>query len=107
MNHLMENSFLSYVELKKEAKNDTESENDVDKGDLHQKTLFGFFAEIEAIISYTSPQPNEHRQDPPRLERHDESNIVSISSKANAVKTLIDAIETGHVFRSQIPRTSQ
>ncbi|KAG2266783.1 hypothetical protein Bca52824_073862 [Brassica carinata] len=50
MNDLMTKSFLSYVELKKQAKIDTESDHvDVEKGDLHQENLSAFFSEIESI----------------------------------------------------------
>ncbi|KAF8100144.1 hypothetical protein N665_0230s0028 [Sinapis alba] len=110
MNDLMTKSFLSYVELKKQAKNDTESEHDVEKGELNdQETLSGFFAEIETIKTLTEEithllhdlkNLNEETKSTHSakilrgLRDRMESNIVSISRKANAVKTLIDAIET-------------
>ncbi|KAG2323402.1 hypothetical protein Bca52824_016615 [Brassica carinata] len=110
MNDLMTKSFLSYVELKKQAKIDTESEHDVEKGDLSdQETLSGFFAEIETIKTLTEEiahllhdlknlkeeTKSTHSAKILRgLRDRMESDIVSISRKANAVKTLIDAVET-------------
>ncbi|CAH8303680.1 unnamed protein product [Eruca vesicaria subsp. sativa] len=110
MNDLMTKSFLSYVELKKQAKKDTESDHvDVEKGELKdQDPLSGFFAEIETIktlieeithLLHDLENLNEETKSTHSakilrgLRDRMESNIVSISRKANAVKTLIDAIE--------------
>ncbi|KAJ0254287.1 Syntaxin-112 [Hirschfeldia incana] len=111
MNDLMTKSFLSYVELKKQAKIDTESDHvDLEKGELNdQETLSGFFAEIETVKTLTEEithllhdlkSLNEETKSTHSakilrgLRDRMESNIVAISRKANAVKTLIDAIET-------------
>ncbi|CAH8391694.1 unnamed protein product [Eruca vesicaria subsp. sativa] len=110
MNDLMTKSFLSYVELKKQAKNDLESERDVEKGEANEETLStGFFAEIESIkalieeithLLHDLKHLNEETKSTHSakilrgLRDRMESNIVAVSRKANAVKTLIDAIET-------------
>ncbi|CAG7900644.1 hypothetical protein BRARA_G00197 [Brassica rapa] len=110
MNDLMTKSFLSYVELKKQAKIDTESDHvDVEKGDLHQENLSAFFSEIETIktlieeithLLHDLKNLNEETKSTHSakilrgLRDRMESNIVAISRKANAVKTLIEAIET-------------
>ena len=106
----MTKSFLSYVELKKQAKIDTESDHvDVEKGDLHQENLSAFFSEIETIktlieeithLLHDLKNLNEETKSTHSakilrgLRDRMESNIVAISRKANAVKTLIEAIET-------------
>ncbi|KAJ0241947.1 Syntaxin [Hirschfeldia incana] len=112
MNDLMTKSFLSYVELKKQAKNDTESERDVEKGQLNEEeALSGFFGEIESIKALTEEithlllelqNLNEETKSTHSakilrgLRDRMESNIVAVSRKANAAKTLIDAIETAN-----------
>ncbi|KAH0908064.1 hypothetical protein HID58_039891 [Brassica napus] len=40
---------LQFSSRRTDTTNDTESEHDVEKGDLHQETLSGFFTEIETI----------------------------------------------------------
>ncbi|XP_018492249.1 syntaxin-112-like [Raphanus sativus] len=111
MNDLMTKSFLSYVELKKQARNDTESERDVEKGELNEEALSGFFKEIESIKTLIEEithlllelqNLNEETKSTHSakilrgLRDRMESNIVAVSRKANTAKTLIDAIETAN-----------
>ncbi|XP_020216095.1 syntaxin-112 isoform X1 [Cajanus cajan] len=52
MNDLMTKSFLSYVELKKQAQNDLENELDIEAGKLNpteDRNLSQFFQEVESI----------------------------------------------------------
>ncbi|CAA7022148.1 unnamed protein product [Microthlaspi erraticum] len=116
MNDLMTKSFLSYVELKKQAKEEdtTESsERDVEKGDFDfspadEENLSVFFKEIESIKAQIEEISNllldlqnlneetksTHSAKILRgLRDRMESNIVSISRKSNAVKTLIETLE--------------
>ncbi|CAN7024320.1 unnamed protein product [Brassica rapa subsp. trilocularis] len=109
MNDLMTKSFLSYVELKKQAKIDTESERDVEKGELNEEALSAFFAEIESIKTLIEEithlllelqNLNEETKSTHSakilrgLRDRMESNIVAVSRKANTAKALIDAVET-------------
>ncbi|KAG2298329.1 hypothetical protein Bca4012_009532 [Brassica carinata] len=111
MNDLMTKSFLSYVELKKQAKNDMESERDVEKGETTEETetLSGFFKEFESIKTLIEEITHllldlKHLNEETKsthsakilrgLRDRMESNIVAVSRKANAAKTLIDAVET-------------
>ncbi|KAF8118239.1 hypothetical protein N665_0005s0008 [Sinapis alba] len=108
MNDLMTKSFLSYVELKKQAKNDMESERDLEKG---EETLSGLFAEIESIKTLIEEITHlllelKHLNEETKsthsakilrgLRDRMESNIVAVSRKANTAKTLIDAVETAN-----------
>ncbi|CAF2088397.1 BnaA06g25340D [Brassica napus] len=109
MNDLMTKSFLSYVELKKQAKIDTESDRDVEKGELNEEALSAFFAEIESIKTLIEEithlllelqNLNEETKSTHSakilrgLRDRMESNIVAVSRKANTAKALIDAVET-------------
>ncbi|CAG7871821.1 unnamed protein product [Brassica rapa] len=111
MNDLMTKSFLSYVELKKQAKIDTESERDVEKGESNEEALSAFFAEIESIKTLIEEithlllelqNLNEETKSTHSakilrgLRDRMESNIVAVSRKANTAKALIDAIETAN-----------
>ena len=52
MNDLMTKSFLSYVELKKQAQKDLEADFDIERGQLNPKdeeNLTQFFQEVDAI----------------------------------------------------------
>lgn len=52
MNDLMTKSFLSYVDLKKQAMKDSESESDIEMGQLDpgdERNLTKFFGEVDAI----------------------------------------------------------
>ncbi|WZZ43819.1 syntaxin-112-like [Brassica napus] len=111
MNDLMTKSFLSYVELKKQAKIDTESERDVEKGELNEEALSAFFAETESIKTLIEEithlllelqNLNEETKSTHSakilrgLRDRMESNIVAVSRKANTAKALIDAVETAN-----------
>ncbi|CAN6813247.1 unnamed protein product [Brassica oleracea] len=111
MNDLMTKSFLSYVELKKQAKIDTESERDVEKGELNEEALSAFFAEtektktlIEEITHLLLELQNLNEETKSThsakilrgLRDRMESNIVAVSRKANTAKALIDAVETAN-----------
>ncbi|KAH0908136.1 hypothetical protein HID58_031457 [Brassica napus] len=64
------------------------------RGDLHQETLSGFVAAIETIkILIEETKSTNSAKILRGFRDRMEFNIVSISRKANAVKTLIDAIE--------------
>lgn len=116
MNDLMTKSFISYVELKKQAKKDMESDDDLEKGggkdfDFSpddEQNLSVFFQEIESIKTLIEEITNllldlqnlneetksTHSAKIIRgLRDRMESNIVSISRKANTVKTLIENLE--------------
>ncbi|ESQ50626.1 hypothetical protein EUTSA_v10022793mg [Eutrema salsugineum] len=117
MNDLMTKSFLSYVELKKQAKNDMESEYDVEKGEFNfspadEENLSGFFQEIESIRTLIEEithllldlqNLNEETKSTHStkilrgLRDRMESNIVAISRKANTVKTLIESLDKRNV----------
>ncbi|KAF3543869.1 hypothetical protein DY000_02005560 [Brassica cretica] len=107
----MTKSFLSYVELKKQAKIDTESERDVEKGELNEEALSAFFAETESIKTLIEEithlllelqNLNEETKSTHSakilrgLRDRMESNIVAVSRKANTAKALIDAVETAN-----------
>ncbi|CAN6968820.1 hypothetical protein Bca4012_005259 [Brassica carinata] len=111
MNDLMTKSFLSYVELKKQAKIDTESERDVEKGEPNEEALSAFFAETESIKTLIEEithlllelqNLNEETKSTHSakilrgLRDRMESNIVAVSRKANTAKALIDAVETAN-----------
>ncbi|CAN8257709.1 unnamed protein product [Cochlearia groenlandica] len=121
MNDLMTKSFLSYVELKKQAKKDGESEQqdyDIEKGGFDfspedEKNLFLFYQETEAIKTLIEEIANllldlqtlneetksTHSNKILRgLRDRTESNIVSISRKSNTVKTLIETLEKSNVL---------
>ncbi|XP_019096546.1 PREDICTED: syntaxin-112-like [Camelina sativa] len=120
MNDLMTKSFLSYVELKKQAKKDMESDRDLEKGEdfkfdfspADEENLSGFFQEIETIKTLIEEithllldlqNLNEETKSTHSakilrgLRDRMESNIVTISRKANRVKTLIEALEKSNV----------
>ncbi|CAN8271186.1 unnamed protein product [Cochlearia groenlandica] len=116
MNDLMTKSFLSYVELKKQSKKDDESD-DVEKGGFDfspedEQNLSLFFQEIETIKTLIEEIANllldlqtlneetksTHSNKILRgLRDRMESNIVSISRKANNVKTLIESLDKRNV----------
>ncbi|CAN6821359.1 unnamed protein product [Brassica oleracea] len=111
MNDLMTKSFLSYVELKKQAKIDTESERDVEKGEPNEEALSAFFAKTESIKTLIEEithlllelqNLNEETKSTHSakilrgLRDRMESNIVAVSRKANTAKALIDAVETAN-----------
>lgn len=113
MNDLMTKSFLSYVELKKQAKKD----QDLEKGENFispedEQNLSVFFQEIDSIKTLIEEITNllldlqtlneetksTHSNKIIRgLRDRMESNIVSISRKANNVKTLIESLEQSNV----------
>ncbi|XP_019090802.1 PREDICTED: syntaxin-112-like [Camelina sativa] len=120
MNDLMTKSFLSYVELKEQAKKDMESDRDLEKGEdfkfdfspADEENLSGFFQEIETIKTLieeithllldlqnlNEETKSSHSAKILRgLRDRMESNIVTISRKANRVKTLIEALEKSNV----------
>ncbi|EOA31097.1 hypothetical protein CARUB_v10014250mg [Capsella rubella] len=120
MNDLMTKSFLSYVELKKQAKTDMESDRDLEKGEdfkfdfspADEENLSGFFQEIETIKTLIEEithllldlqNLNEETKSTHStkilrgLRDRMESNIVTISRKANRVKTLIETLEKSNV----------
>ncbi|KAK8652934.1 hypothetical protein V6N13_126956 [Hibiscus sabdariffa] len=113
MNDLMTKSFLSYVELKKQAKKDLESDLDIEKGigeldPRDEKNLSHFFQEVETIkatmdeitsLVFDLQTLNEETKSTHStkvlrgLRDRMESDTVSILRKAKVVKARLESLE--------------
>lgn len=115
MNDLMTNSFLSYVELKKQAHLDLETERDLEMGQLSrtdEDNLSNFFREIEAVkgdiqeitnllIDLQNLNEETKTTHSPKVLRgirdRMDSDMVSVLRKAKIVKAKLEALDKSNV----------
>ncbi|KAK1587946.1 hypothetical protein Q3G72_018538 [Acer saccharum] len=120
MNDLMTKSFLSYVELKKQAGKDVEADLDIERGQLSPKdeqNLSQFFQEVSVIkvemeeitnLLFDLQNLNEgtkstHSAKLLRGQRDRmESNTVSVLRKAKIVKARLEALDKSNVTNRAI-----
>ncbi|KAI9165481.1 hypothetical protein LWI28_014869 [Acer negundo] len=120
MNDLMTKSFLSYVELKKQARKDIEADLDIERGQLSPKdeqNLSQFFQEVSVIkvemeeitnLLFDLQNLNEgtkstHSAKLLRGQRDRmESNTVSVLRKAKIVKARLEALDKSNVTNRAI-----
>ncbi|KAK3224142.1 hypothetical protein Dsin_011167 [Dipteronia sinensis] len=120
MNDLMTKSFLSYVELKKQARKDIEADLDTERGQLSPKdeqNLSQFFQEVSVIkvemeeitnLLFDLQNLNEgtkstHSAKLLRGQRDRmESNTVSVLRKAKIVKARLEALDKSNVTNRAI-----
>ncbi|KAK0605633.1 hypothetical protein LWI29_029120 [Acer saccharum] len=120
MNDLMTKSFLSYVELKKQAGKDIEADLDIERGQLSPKdeqNLSQFFQEVSVIkvemeeitnLLFDLQNLNEgtkstHSAKLLRGQRDRmESNTVSVLRKAKIVKARLEALDKSNVTNRSI-----
>ncbi|KAK1280954.1 Syntaxin-112 [Acorus gramineus] len=111
MNDLMTQSFLSYIELKKQAMKDLEAETDLEAGGLTQaeeENLSYFFKEVDVIRSETESisclladlqilneeARSTHSAKSLRgLRDRMDSNMVSVLRKAKIIKARLEALD--------------
>ncbi|KAK4711851.1 hypothetical protein R3W88_006364 [Solanum pinnatisectum] len=115
MNDLMTKSFLSYVELKKQAHLDLETERDLEMGKLSrtdEDNLSNFFREIEAVkgdiqeitnllIDLQNLNEETKTTHGPKVLRgirdRMDSDMVSVLRKAKIVKAKLEALDKSNV----------
>ncbi|KAK2657172.1 hypothetical protein Ddye_010224 [Dipteronia dyeriana] len=120
MNDLMTKSFLSYVELKKQAQKDIEADHDIERGQLSPKdeqNLSQFFQEVSVIkvemeeitnLLFDLQNLNEgikstHSAKLLRGQRDRmESNTVSVLHKAKIVKARLEALDKSNITNHAI-----
>ncbi|XP_010531042.1 PREDICTED: syntaxin-112 [Tarenaya hassleriana] len=126
MNDLMTKSFLSYVELKKQARKDMESgeEHDIEKGEFNfspadEQNLSGFFQEVDSVktlieeithLMLNLQNLNEETKSTHStkilrgLRDRMESDIFAISRKANTVKTRLESLDKINISNREVSR---
>ncbi|GAA0160540.1 SNARE protein [Lithospermum erythrorhizon] len=115
MNNLMTKSFLSYVDLKKQAMNDLEAGHDVEMGQLDpadEKHLSTFFQEVSAIQSHMEQincllldlhhlneetKSTKTSKDLRGIRDRINSNSVSILRKAKIIKTRLELLDKSNL----------
>lgn len=120
MNDLMTKSFLSYVDLKKQAEMDLKSERDIEEGRLSytdEENLSQFFEEVEAIKEnmkeitnlFTDLQSlNEETKTTHSakilrgLRDRMDSDIVSVLHKAKIVRARLEALDKSNMSNRRI-----
>ncbi|XP_009596291.1 syntaxin-112-like [Nicotiana tabacum] len=120
MNDLMTKSFLSYVELKKQAQLDLETERDLEMGQLSrtdEDNLSNFFHEIEVVkvdieeitnllIDLQNLNEETKITHGPKVLRglrdRMDSNMVSVLRKAKIVKAKLEALDISNVANRKL-----
>ncbi|KAK2372918.1 syntaxin-related protein KNOLLE [Trifolium repens] len=120
MNDLMTKSFLSYVELKKQAQKDCEQDIDLELGNLNptqDPNLSQFFHEVEAIkvemkeitnLLLDLQQLNEETKSTHSakvlrgLRDRMDSDMVAVLRKANVIKARLDALQKSNIANRSI-----
>ncbi|XP_068467516.1 syntaxin-112 isoform X1 [Phaseolus vulgaris] len=120
MNDLMTKSFLSYVELKKQAKKDREDDLDIETGRLkptEDRNLSQFFQEVEAIkvemeeitnLLFDLQQLNEeakctHSAKVLRgLRDRMESDMVAVLRKARIIKATLEVLDKSNMVNHNL-----
>eukprot|EP00257_Ricinus_communis_P017751 XP_015576269.1 syntaxin-112 [Ricinus communis] len=121
MNDLMTKSFLSYVELKKQARKDLETEFDIESGCCLNPTddpnLSQFFQEVDAIkaemVETTNLLFDLQTLDQETKSTHSnkvlrglrdrmEANIVAVLRKAKTVKARLESLDQSNQFSRKI-----
>lgn len=120
MNDLMTKSFLSYVELKKQALKDIETELDIESGQLNptdEPNLSQFFQEVTAIkvemeeitnLLFDLQTLNEETKSAHStkvlrgLRDRMESNIVAVLRKAKIVKARLESLDNSNMSNRRI-----
>lgn len=115
MNDLMTKSFLSYVDLKKQAMKDSESESDIEMGQLDpgdERNLTKFFGEVDAIkadmdeISHLLGDLQDLNEETksahsPKVLRglrdRINSDMVAVLRKANVIKGRLELLDQSNV----------
>lgn len=115
MNDLMTKSFLSYVELKKQAREDIEKDLDIEAGELNltqDPNLSQFFQEVEAIkvemeeitnLLSDLQQLNQETKSTHSakvlrgLRDRMDSDMVAVLRKANIIKTRLEALQQSNI----------
>ncbi|KAL5557316.1 hypothetical protein UlMin_039552 [Ulmus minor] len=117
MNDLMTKSFLSYVELKKQAQKDLESEHDIEKGQIQlshkdEENLSQFYQEVAAIKSemeeITNLLSDLKSLDEEAKSTHStkllrglrdrmDSNIVAVLRKLRIIKAQLEGLDQSNV----------
>ncbi|GLU13744.1 hypothetical protein SLE2022_303590 [Rubroshorea leprosula] len=116
MNDLMTKSFLNYVELKKQAIKDMESDPDIEKGGrltpMDEQNLSQFFQEVAAIkveieeitnllldLQYLNEETKSTRSTKVLRGLRDrmESDIVSVLRKAKSVKGRLESLDRSNM----------
>ncbi|XVF15781.1 hypothetical protein REPUB_Repub09cG0186100 [Reevesia pubescens] len=123
MNDLMTKSFLSYVELKKQAEKDLEADLDIEIGQLNptdEKNLSRFFQEVESIkiimeeitnLVFDLQTLNEETKSAHSnkvlrgLRDRMESDTVSILRKAKIVKAKLESLDRSNVTNRRLSET--
>ncbi|CAN4080082.1 unnamed protein product [Withania somnifera] len=120
MNDLMTKSFLSYVELKKQAHLDFETERDLERGQLSrtdEDNLSNFFHEIQEVkgdieeitnllIDLQNLNEETKTTHGPKVLRglrdRMDSDMVSVLRKANIVKAKLEALDKSNVTNRKL-----
>ncbi|KAI9089221.1 hypothetical protein K1719_029500 [Acacia pycnantha] len=115
MNDLMTKSFLSYVELKKQARKDLEADLDVELGQFNpfeDQNLSQFFEEVDAIKSEMEEITNllsdlQHLNEETKsthstkvlrgLRDRMESDMVTILRKANSIRSRLESLDQSNI----------
>ncbi|KAI3415099.1 uncharacterized protein J3R85_015401 [Psidium guajava] len=115
MNDLMTQSFLNYVELKKQAQNDLEAELDLEMGQLNaaeEQNLSQFFCEVDAIKSEMEEitnllldlqSLNEEAKSTYSakalrgLRDRMDSDMIAVLRKAKSVKSLLESLDRSNL----------
>ncbi|KAF7828876.1 syntaxin-112-like isoform X2 [Senna tora] len=120
MNDLMTKSFLSYVELKKQAQKDLESDLDIEAGQLNpieDQNLSHFFQEVDAIKSEMEEITNllfdlQHLNEETKsthsakilrgLRDRMEADMVTILRKAKIIKARLESLDKSNIRNRKI-----
>ncbi|WOH00423.1 hypothetical protein DCAR_0519783 [Daucus carota subsp. sativus] len=120
MNDLMTKSFLSYVNLKKQARMDLQEEADIEKGlhnPTHELNLSQFFEEVEAIkselesiskLQYDLQKLNEETKSTRSakilrgIRDRMDSNMVSVLRKAKFIRSRLSSLDKSNVSNRRI-----
>ncbi|GAA0154896.1 hypothetical protein Leryth_016608 [Lithospermum erythrorhizon] len=120
MNDLMTKSFLSYVEMKKQAQRDVETERELEKGELshaEEDNLSRFFIEVEAIqndmqeitellIDLQTLNEEAKLTHSPKILRglrdQLDSDMVSVLRKSNVLKARVEALDSSNTLNRLI-----
>ncbi|KAK4262156.1 hypothetical protein QN277_027745 [Acacia crassicarpa] len=115
MNDLMTKSFLSYVELKKQARKDLEADLDIELGQfnpIEDQNLSQFFEEVDAIKSEMEEITNllsdlQHLNKETKsthstkvlrgLRDRMESDMVTILRKANSIRSRLESLDQSNI----------
>ncbi|KAK1357596.1 t-SNARE coiled-coil homology domain-containing protein [Heracleum sosnowskyi] len=120
MNDLMTKSFLSYVDLKKQARTDLQAEADIEKGlhnPSHELNLSRFFQEVEAIkselenitkLQYDLQKLNEETKSTRSakilrgIRDRMDSNMISVLGKAKFIRSRLKSLDKSNVSNRRI-----